>query len=248
MNAARTCVIFQPTYLPWAGYFDLIDSADEFILLDSVQFEKQSWQQRNRIRAFDGLEWLTVPVRIKGRFGQKINEVELSNPEFFRAHLRAIELHYRRAPHFERYFGGLRAVIESASEAGSLSVLNARLIAWLCAQLGVTTPVRLASEMQPEGRRSAMLIDLCGKAGASRYLSTAGAWEYLREDLQLFDDAGIELQLHDYRHPEYRQVYRPFLPYASVLDLLLNEGDAARALIVGGRRPARPARAMPAQP
>jgi hypothetical protein len=248
MTPARTCVIFQPTYLPWAGYFDLIDSADEFILLDNVQFEKQSWQQRNQIRTFNGLEWLTVPVRIKGRFGQKINEVELSNPEFFRAHLRAIELHYRRAPFFGQYFGEFGALLESAAGAASLSVLNARLIGWLCAQLGIDTPIRLASQMSPEGRRSAMLIDLCEKAGANRYLSTAGAWDYLRADQQLFAEAGVALQLHDYRHPEYRQVYAPFLPYASVLDLLFNEGGAARRILIGGRRAARAPHEMPAQP
>lgn len=243
-----TCVIFQPTYLPWAGYFDLIDSADQFVLLDNVQFEKQSWQQRNQIRTFNGLEWLTVPVRIKGRFGQTIGEVELSNPEFFRAHLRAVELHYRRAPHFERYIDELRALLESAAGSGSLALLNARLIGWLCVQLGITTPIRLASALQPEGKRSAMLVDLCRKLGAKRYLSTAGAWDYLRDDLALFGAANIDLQLHHYHPPQYRQVYAPFLPYASVLDLLLNEGEAARAILLGGRRPARSPHEMPAQP
>lgn len=246
--APKTCVVFQPTYLPWAGYFDLIDSADVFVLLDNVQFEKQSWQQRNQIRGFHGLEWLTVPVRIKGRFGQLIGEVALSNPEFFRAHLRAIELHYRRAPHFERYMEPLRAVLESGAATGSLALLNAQLIAWLCAELGIDTPIRLASGLAPEGKRSAMLVDLCHKVGAARYLSTAGAWDYLREDQQLFGAAGIDLQLHDYRHPAYRQVYAPFLPYASVLDLLFNEGADARAILVGGRRAARAPQDMPAPP
>ena len=247
MTASGTCVIFQPTYLPWAGYFDLIDSADQFVLLDNVQFEKQSWQQRNQIRAFSGLEWLTVPVRIKGRFGQLIGEVELSNPEFFRAHLRALELHYRRARCFDLYIDDFRALLEDAAGTGSLALLNARLIGWLCAQLGIATPIRLASELSPQGRRSAMLVDLCRQLGAGRYLSTAGAWDYLRDDQQLFADAGIELRLHDYRHPEYRQVYAPFLPYASVLDLLFNEGAAARQILIGGRRPARAPRDMPAQ-
>src|SRR5580704_12957199 len=96
--------ISQPTYLPWLGYFDLIDQVDVFVLLDNVQFEKQSWQQRNRIKTPTGLQWLTVPVIFRGRFGQLIKDVEIREAEFWRNHLRAIELNYRRARFFHQYF------------------------------------------------------------------------------------------------------------------------------------------------
>ena len=96
--------ISQPTYLPWSGYFDLIDQVDVFILLDDVQFEKQSWQQRNRIKTPVGLQWLTVPVVFRGRLGQLIKDVEIRTADFCRDHCRAIELNYRRAEFFGTYF------------------------------------------------------------------------------------------------------------------------------------------------
>ena len=109
--------ISQPTYLPWIGYLDLIDQVETFVLLDNVQFERQSWQHRNRIKTPSGLHWLTVPVLFRGRFGQLINEVEIRDIEFWRNHLRAIELNYRRAPFFADYFDEL-----SVSDSGKGSV------------------------------------------------------------------------------------------------------------------------------
>src|SRR5216684_6490113 len=103
--------ISQPTYLPWLGYFDLMDQVDVFVLLDDVQFEKQSWQQRNRIKTPVGLQWLTVPVIFKGRFGQLIKDVEIRDPDFWRNHFRAIELNYRRSPFFDHYAEELRSCL-----------------------------------------------------------------------------------------------------------------------------------------
>ena len=99
--------ISQPTYLPWIGYFDLIDQVDVFVLLDDVQFEKRSWQQRNRIKTPLGLQWLTVPVISRGRREQLINQVEIETPQFSRDHCRAVEHNYRRAQFFEHYFNEL---------------------------------------------------------------------------------------------------------------------------------------------
>src|SRR5579864_5457599 len=103
--------ISQPTYLPWLGYLDLIDQVDTFVLLDNVQFEKQSWQQRNRIKTPTGLQWLTVPVIFKGRFGQHIQDVEIRE-DFAAKHLRALELNYRRAQYFDQYFPALTTVLQ----------------------------------------------------------------------------------------------------------------------------------------
>src|SRR5271155_2267040 len=96
--------ITQPTYLPWLGYFDLIDQVDAFVLLDSVQFEKQSWQQRNRIKTPNGLQWLTAPVRTKGRSAQLIKDVEIAETDFYIKHLNLIQTNYRNAPFFENWF------------------------------------------------------------------------------------------------------------------------------------------------
>jgi hypothetical protein len=229
--------ISQPAYLPWLGYFDLIDQVDSFVLLDSVQFEKQSWQQRNRIKTPTGLQWLTVPVIFNGRFGQHIRDVEIRETDFWRKHLRAIELNYRRTKHFGRYYPELSDLFSQMG--GSLLVeLNSQIIQWFRRIFGMQTKISYSSNMNEPGRRSELLVNLCRSLDASFYLSPLGSSVYLCEDLQLFSDAGIEVGFQHYEHPEYRQLFPPFVPYASALDLLFNEGTEAMAIIRSGRRPA----------
>src|SRR5271167_3263222 len=132
--------ISQPAYLPWLGYLDLIDQVDTFVLLDNVQFEKQSWQQRNRIKTPAGLQWLTVPVMFRGRFGQLIRDVEIRDAEFWRNHLRAIELNYRRSLFFDRYFEELGSRLKY-TPGGLLAELNGRLLEWFMSVLGIQTRV-----------------------------------------------------------------------------------------------------------
>src|SRR5436305_2802710 len=119
--------ISQPTYLPWIGYFDLIDQVDQFVVLDNVQFAKQSWQQRNRIKTAAGLQWMTVPLEFRGRLGQQIREVKIRDAGCFEDHLRAVELAYRRAPFFSQYFPALRSILESFRSGSMLAELNEAL-------------------------------------------------------------------------------------------------------------------------
>jgi hypothetical protein len=242
MADSKTIVIAQPTFLPWAGGFDLIDQADLLIVLDDVAFSKQSWQQRNRIRTDtpDGLSFLTVPVRSAGRMGQPILETALADTVFADKLLRTISANYSRAPFYARYYPGLCEVMKTAAATGRLVELNMALTAWLAGHLGVVTPRVRASELGLEGKRGEYVARLCAHAGATRYLSPAGAEEYLLEDRAAFDERGIAVELHVYAHPEYRQCFKPFVPYACALDLLLNEGEAAGAIMRSGRRPARP--------
>ncbi len=227
--------ISQPTYLPWLGYFDLIDQVDRFVVLDSVQFEKQSWQQRNRIKTPTGLQWLTVPVVFRGRLAQKIQEVEIRESGFSGSHLRAIELNYRRAPFFEKYFGDLKAIL--ADEASPrLADLNFRIIQWLMNCLEIRTPLVKSSEVHCEGKRSQLLVNLCAALGADSYLSPIGSAAYLLAELHLFEQGHIEVSFQHYEHPRYRQQFGEFMPYASVLDLLFNEGERAGEIVRSGRR------------
>lgn len=166
-----TIAISQPTYLPWLGYFDLIDQSDTFVVLDSVQFEKQSWQQRNRIKTPPGLLWLTVPVVFRGRLEQRIHEVEIRDPGFWQKHVRAIELSYRRAPYFNRYFPQVAEILQSCGPGCLLADLNLRLIRWFCGILGIQTPLLRSSSMNEEGRRSEFLVNVCRSLRADVYLS-----------------------------------------------------------------------------
>jgi hypothetical protein len=229
--------ISQPAYLPWLGYFDLIDQVDTFVLLDSAQFEKQSWQQRNRIKTPTGLRWLTVPVIFRGRFGQHIQDVEIRDPAFFRQHLRAVELNYRRSPYFGRYFPEFAEILELCSQL-RLVELNQQLIQWLCRILGVDTPIVRSSDLDQRGKRSEHLVNLCRHLQSDFYLSPLGSAVYLLNDLEQFAEAGIGVGFQHYEHPEYQQLFMPFQSHASVLDLIFNEGEAAMSILRSGRRPA----------
>jgi hypothetical protein len=229
--------ISQPAYLPWLGYFDLIDQVDRFVLLDSVQFEKQSWQQRNRIKTPSGLQWLTVPVVFRGRFGQRIQEVAIRDPAFSRNHLRAIELNYRRSPFFQQYFSELAQILQVCSGL-SLRDLDQRLIEWFCRVLGIDTEILRSSELEGRGKRSELLVSLCRVLEADYYLSPLGSAVYLMDDLCLFSQGRIKVEFHHYEHPEYSQLFPPFQSHASALDLIFNQGPASLSIVRSGRRPA----------
>jgi WbqC-like protein len=226
--------ICQPTYLPWLGYFDLLDQVDTFVVLDSVQFEKQSWQQRNRIKTPAGLQWLTVPVVFRGRSEQRIDEVEIRDLEFVHKHLRALELNYRRTQYFYEYFPRVAKILEGCNGV-LLADLNIQFIRWISEILGITTPLVRSSSMRMEGRRSALLVNICNAFEVKEYISPLGSSAYLLADIELFANKGTEVNFHNYLHPEYRQLFPPFLPYASVLDLIFNEGPDAISIIRRGR-------------
>jgi hypothetical protein len=227
--------ISQPAYLPWLGYFDLIDQVDVFVLLDTVQFEKQSWQQRNRIKTPSGLQWLTVPVVFRGHFGQRIHDVVIRDPEFFRKHLRAVELNYRRTPFFEQYFPEFSEILRSYS-ASRLVELTQQVIQWFCRVLGIRTRFIQSSDLDSKGARTELLVNTCLGLRSDFYLSPLGSAVYLLDDLDQFSRAGIEVGFQHYEHPEYRQLFLPFQSHASALDLIFNEGDHAMEIIRNGRR------------
>jgi hypothetical protein len=227
--------VMQPTYLPWIGYFDLIDDSDVFVFHDATQFEKQSWQQRNRIKAGGELRWLSVPGLITGRSTQSIKEVEIVRPAAFpMKHVHQLEEHYRRAPYFNRYFPELRSIL--TNNALTLSQLNQTIIRWVSATLGLSPRFEMSSALQATGLRSDRLVNLCLELGATTYLSPLGSAAYLVQDYELFRQHGIEVVFQHYEHPVYRQLTEPFLPFASIVDTLFNEGDNTLALVRSGRR------------
>jgi len=228
--------ILQPTFLPWLGWFDIADQVDMVIILDDVAFSKQSWQQRNRLRTPRGLEVVTVPVRTAGRLGQTINEVEIAASRFAVKLERTIVGNYARSPYFENYFSEFQKILRISSEAGKLARLNMQFIQWLFEVLGISTPYCFSKDMAVTGKRGEYVASLCQLIGASDYLSPLGAKNYLIEDYAAFDQRGIKVWLHEYIHPEYRQCFSPFIPYASTLDLLFNEGQRSLDIIRSGRR------------
>ena len=228
--------ISQPTYLPWVGYLDLMDQVDLFVILDNVQFVKQSWQQRNRIKTAAGLQWLTVPVKLHGRFGQLISEVEIREPDFHVDHLRAIELAYRRTPNFDAYFSGVRERL-AVRQSELLVDLNLSLLTWIAEKLQIKTPLVRASTFGQSGKRTELLANICSGLGATTYISPAGSADYLLLEEELLTARGVEVLFHHYEHPAYCQLHKPFTPFASAIDLMFNEGEGALDILRSGRRP-----------
>jgi len=223
----------QPTYLPWMGYFDLIDQSDLFVFLDSVEFNDRSWQQRNRIKVPGDSLWLTVPVLTKGRRHQVISDVIIDKSRNFNdKHLRTIGQFYRKAPFHERCMEVLQGALQKDHDR--LADLNTDLILFICRELGIKTEFVRSSTLGVEGRKTELLVDICKKLGARRYLSAAGSREYIEEN-DLFTVNGIGLAYHEYAHPEYRQLHGAFVPYLSVVDLLMNEGPDSLSIIRSGR-------------
>ena len=229
-------VIMQPTYLPWLGYFDLVDQSDVFVFLDNVQFEKQSWQQRNRIKTAQGPAWLTVPVLHS--FGQIIRDVTIRDSANYRhKHWMSILSNYSRGAAWKAVGDLFKESYERPWE--KLAELDIHLITTMAAVMGLETRFVRASEMPaPEGRKADMLVDMCRHLGADTYLSPMGARDYLADDAA-FRAAGMRLEFHAYEHPTYPQLFGAFAPYMSAVDLLLNVGGgSATEVMRSGRRSA----------
>jgi len=226
--------IMQPTYLPWSGYFDLIDQSDVFIFLDTVQFEKQSWQQRNRIKTPSGPLLLTVPC--VQSLPQRIVEVRIEpKSNWRRKHWLSISANYSQAP----YWHDLREPLEAIFSADwdCLVDLNIGLITLLTTRLGIeATFLRTSELLVPKRTRSESLVEICAQLGVDAYLSPRGAFAYLQSD-RPFADRGIRLGFQRYDPPIYPQRFGDFIPYLSVLDLMLNVGPAALRVLRSGRRP-----------
>jgi hypothetical protein len=225
-------VVMQPTYLPWLGYFDLIDQSDLFVFLDSVQFEKQSWQQRNRIKTSQGPLWLTVPVY--QNLSQNISDVCINNKERWKnKHWMSLKMNYIRSRFWTEYSAILKKVY--TQDWNLLLDLNIHLIEVICQIIGIRYNfIRTSQIKEISGKKSDLLISTCKALNADVYLSPQGSRAYLQSDKK-FKDHGISLKFHQYKHPIYPQLYGEFIPYLSLIDLVMNTGNDALDFIVSGR-------------
>ncbi|HUY86111.1 MAG TPA: WbqC family protein, partial [Acidimicrobiales bacterium] len=193
---------------------------------------------RNRIRTGNGLDWLTVPVRVKGKFGQRIVDVEISeSTKFPVSHIGQISLNYGKAAFFEES-AEILETIASFSAGSLLHQLTESIIRQLAGLLDIPTPMIRSSELACAGQRSSLLVAICNELQADHYLSPVGSVEYLRTDIDLFKAAGISIVIQNFEHPNYPQMFSPFISHASVIDALLNTGaKTTRSLIKSGSHP-----------
>lgn len=222
--------IHQLHYLPWPRYFEKIDRADVFIVLDDAQFTKNDWQNRNRVKTAGGARVLTVPVR--HRLGQRLGEVAIApDSGWARKHWRTMAQAYARAPWFDHYAPLLEPVYRAPWRM--LDSLNRHMLHLFLGMLGITTPVVYSSTLGVEGAASARLVDLVKAAGGDAYYCGAHAAEvYL--DRARFDAAAIRVEVQPWRAPVYPQLHGGFVPDLAVADLLMHCGPRALEIIRSG--------------
>jgi hypothetical protein len=228
----KKIAVIQSNYIPWKGYFDVIHDVDQFIFYDDVQFTKNDWRNRNKIKTVQGLVWLTIPVGKK--LDRLICEVELTDDEWRKKHWMTIQQAYSKAPYFKMYRDFFEYVYHEA-QWSSLSELNQFLIRHISREfLGIQTDFQDSRKYHAQGEKLDRLIDLLKKAGASLYISGPSAQAYI--DDNAFQTAGIDLVYKEYAgYPEYQQLYPPFEHGVSILDLLFNCGSSAPDFIWGWR-------------
>jgi hypothetical protein len=226
----KRLAIVQSSYIPWKGYFDLINSVDEFVLFDDMQYTRRDWRNRNRIKTSRGPAWLSIPVSSKGQFDVPIRRIRIDDPEWSSRHWRTIRANYARAPHFRTYSARLEHLYLACDES-YLCEINRRFLSEICEILGIQTRLSWSWEYELQAGKTERLVSICRQAGAGVYVTGPAAASYI--DARQFQEAGIELVYFDYAtYPEYRQLFPPFEHRVSVLDLILNEGpDAQRYML-----------------
>lgn len=221
--------IHQPHYLPWLRYFDKIARSDVFVVLDTVQYCKNGWQNRNRVKTASGTALLTVPVTRQS--DTAIDEAAVCDNGWRKKHWRTLEQAYCKAPYFHEHAPFLEHVY--ARPWTRLGNLNRYMLEYFVTALGIRTPVVYASEMRAPGAATERLINLIRACNCDRYYSGAYALEqYL--DARMLADAGIALELQSWTSPIYPQLHGPFEPDLSIVDLLMNCGPRSLDILLGG--------------
>jgi len=229
LEMGKRVAIVQSSYIPWKGYFDIIRSVDEFVLLDDAQFTRRDWRNRNIIKTANGLHWLTIPVETKGRYDASIDSVRIAG-SWAEGHWRTLRHAYVRAPHFSQLAGRLERLYESLGKEELLSVVNRRAIEEICAILGIATSIRWSREYPIKGVRTDRLLSICLAAGATEYVSGPSARAYM--ELDKFERAGIAVRFVDYSgYPEYYQLHGAFTHGVSILDVLFHMGGDALSMM-----------------
>lgn len=221
--------IHQPNFIPWLGYFYKINQSDIFVLLDDVQYTKNGFTNRNRIKTPQGELWLTLPVKQSGNFGQTINECIIQQKGIaIKKILNSIKLNYAKALFFHTYIEQLEVLLNSDTE--SLAELNILLIYWICECLDIKTKIIRSSTLNVSGKESTeRLIEICKNVNAKTYLSGKGGINY--QDETLFERQNITLKMSSFSSPNYPQLWGNFIGGLSIIDFLLNCGPDTKKFI-----------------
>ena len=218
----KKIAILQSNYIPWKGYFDIINMVDEFILYDEVQYTKNDWRNRNKIQTSQGVQWLTIPVRQK-ELSQLIKDTKIQDKRWAKKHWATIKQNYSKAPYFKDYKYIFEELYLNNSEE-CLSQINYKFIVSICKILGITTKIRWSNEFELIDGQTEKLLGICKDCDADVYLSGASAQNYFDEALAKKEN--IKVEWMDYsRYKEYKQMFKPFEHGVTILDLIFNKGS-----------------------
>jgi len=218
--------ILQSNYIPWKGYFDLINAVDVFVLYDCVQYTKNDWRNRNQVLVNGAPHWLTIPVR-QAKLTQLVQDTQTTGSSWARKHWATLQQSYARARGYEALAASLQSLYEQLATVGELSRINRSFIEYICAALEIRSQLLDARELIADGDRNERLVHICQQLGAHTYVSGPAAQAYL--DTHMFKRANIDVEWFEYGpYAPYPQASQTFSDHMSVLDLLLNTGDQAR--------------------
>lgn len=221
---SKKVAILQPNYIPWKGYFDLINLVDVFIFLDDVQYTKRDWRNRNRLKTSEGVHWLSIPIRQVSQ-NQLIKDSQVISKQWTYKHWQTWQTYYSKAPFFQQYQALLEALYLNCSYK-FLCDINYHFIEAINQILNIQTPLLWSSDYESPQDKNERLIHLIQWQNGTEYISGPAAKSYLNEDL--FAQSNIKVTWMDYQdYPIYQQCHPPFRHDVSVLDLILNEGSRA---------------------
>ena len=215
----------QPTFLPWLGYFELLESVDTFVFLDNVQFEARSWQQRNRIIINNKVSWLTIPVSLP--FGRltRIDQALINVEHFSGSKIcKTLTQAYKNKKDFDFITNNIFKILLDPPK--NISNFNITLINEIANALKIKTPLKIASEMNVYGNKGDLLLDICKNLSATTYVAPSGSAVYL-DGYSGFSDSGINLEYQTFEHPSYSQGEIKFVSHLSVVDVICNTGVKA---------------------
>jgi hypothetical protein len=222
--------ISQPTLFPWIGYFNIIKQSDIFVFFDNVKFEKRSWQMRNKLKLNSKENESEISIKIPTTIEKSdimIKDVKIDNTQKWKIkHLKTFNSNYGKS------FDEINFLKEHYEKDWNfISDFNIEFIKKCSEYLGIKTKFVKSSELKTHGKKSFLLLDICKQLGATDYLTSIGAIDYLEKDKKTFEESNIKIRYHEYIHPIYKQKGNKFLEKLSVLDLIFNEKDNSKKYI-----------------
>lgn len=222
----KKILITQSNYIPWKGYFDAINTCDVFVVYDDMQFTKRDWRNRNQIKTSGGIKWLTIPVEVKGKFFQKINETLIADKSWNKSHWELIKQSYSKAKCYKEVAGFIEELYLNCN-FDYLTDVNIHFITAINTFLGIKTPIKFSSEFVLNEERTQRLVDICTELNGTDYFSGPAAQAYMDESK--FSEKGVTVHYFDYSgYPEYEQMNGEFTHGVSILDLIFNTGANAK--------------------